>query len=63
MATIFFFIAIACMIGVMASLLLGVVSMTKGGTKDHAVSNKMMRLRVILQGLALLFLLLSAAAK
>lgn len=63
MATVFFFLALACMVGVMGSLLLGVVSMTRGRTADHQVSNKMMRLRVVLQGLALLFLLLSAALK
>lgn len=60
---LFFFLALACMLGVLFSLLLGVVSMTKGQEKDHQTSNKMMRLRVILQGLALFFLLLASLAR
>lgn len=63
MATFFFFAALACMVGVLLSLLLGVVAMTKGQEKDHKTSNSMMRMRVVMQGMALLFLLLSTMAK
>lgn len=63
MATFFFFAALGCMLGVFLSLLLGVVAMTKGKEKDHQTSNKMMRMRIVMQGLALLFLLLSTMAK
>lgn len=63
MATFFFFIALACMLGVLGSLIFGVAFMTKGGEKDHQSSNRMMRLRIVLQGLALAFMLLAALAK
>ena len=62
-ATIFFFMALASMLAVLGSFFWGMVAMTKGQEKDHRTSNKMMRMRVIFQGLALLFLVLSAAAK
>jgi hypothetical protein len=60
---LFFFLALACMVGVLISLLLGVVAMTKGQEKDHQTSNKMMRMRVLLQGAAIFFLLLASLAR
>lgn len=63
LANILFFIALACMLAVFGSLMGGIVFMTKGHEKDHRNSNKAMRLRVMFQGLALLFLLLSFLAR
>ncbi len=63
MSTFFFFAALVCMVGVLLSLLFGIVAMTKGKEKDHQTSNKMMRLRVLLQGMAIGFLILSTLAK
>lgn len=60
---ILFFIALAFMLGVLVSFFWGMVAMTRGQEKDHQTSNKMMRLRVTFQGLALLFLLLSFLAR
>jgi hypothetical protein len=57
----FFFAALACMIGVLASLVLGIAAMTKTEIKDRENSARMMRMRVYLQGAALLMLVLSYA--
>jgi hypothetical protein len=46
-----------------ASLFGGLLAMSKGTEKDHKTSNKMMQARVILQGLAILFLFLAYAAR
>ena len=59
----FFFAALAAIGGVVVSLFWGMVAMTKGGEKDHRTSNKMMRMRVLFQGLAILFLFLAYLAK
>ncbi len=63
MSTFFFIAALVCMLCVVGSFLWGIVAMTKGGEKDHLTSNKMMRMRVLFQGLAILFLFLAYAAK
>lgn len=63
MSTVFFFIAMGCMLAVLGSFFWGIVAMTKGQQKDHQTSNKMMRLRVLFQGLAILFLFLAFATK
>lgn len=55
MSTFFFVLAILCMIAVLASLAGGLVSMAKGGDFNAKYGNKLMRLRVAMQGLALLF--------
>ena len=62
-ANILFFIALGFMIAVVASFFGGMISMTRGGEEDNKTSNKMMRLRVTFQGLALIFLLLSFLAR
>lgn len=63
-ANVFFFLALICMLGVLAVFLIGMVAMTRGsGAKDAKLSNKMMYLRVIFQGGAILFLFLAYAAK
>ena len=51
----FFPIAIVgAMIAAVAALLLGLVSMAKGGEFNRKYGNKLMRARVVLQGLAIL---------
>lgn len=62
-ATLLFFVALACMVAVVGSFIWGMVAMTRGGEKDAQTSNKMMRFRVIFQGLALVFLFLSYLAR
>ena len=62
-ASIFFILALACMVGVLGVFLIGMVSMTRGRPEDRKTSNKMMYLRVLLQGGAILFLFLAYAAK
>jgi hypothetical protein len=58
MSFVFLIAAMACMLGVVLSLLGGLFAMTKNGTKARQGSNKMMQARVALQGLAVLFLFL-----
>lgn len=62
-ASLFFILALVCMLGVLGVFLVGMVSMTRGRAEDHKTSNKMMYLRVLLQGGAILFLFLAYAAK
>ena len=45
---------------VLAVLLIGIISMLKGGDFNKRWSNKLMRARVILQGLAIVLILLTA---
>ena len=50
----FFFILMAiAMVLVLASLVVGIVAMIKGGEFNKKYGNKLMRMRVTLQGLAL----------
>lgn len=63
MANFFFFAAMACLFGVVSVFALGIFAMTRGQEKDHKTSNKMMRLRVLFQGLTILFLFLAYVAK
>lgn len=50
-------------LGVVASMFWGLAMMTRGRESDHIKSNRMMRFRVICQGLTLLFLLLAFGAR
>jgi hypothetical protein len=59
----FFGAAMISMIGVVASLLRGFVAMSRGGEKEHRTSNKMMQMRVLFQGAAIIFLFLAYLAK
>ena len=59
----FFILALISMLGVLGSLLFGVIAMTKGGEEDRKTSNKLMRMRIILQGAAILFLFISYNAR
>jgi len=61
MTSIFFIISGVAMVGVVASLVLGVASMTKGGETSKKYSNKFMRARVGLQAVAVLFFILALA--
>lgn len=49
----FFVLMIVSMIAVALTLIIGLVSMVKGGEFNDKYGNKLMRLRVILQGVAL----------
>lgn len=62
-STILFFIALACMIVVVAALIMGVAGMTSTDGDAAQKSNKLMQMRVLFQGLALLFLFLAYVAK
>jgi hypothetical protein len=54
------FIIITVLIAVLIVLLIGIISMLKGGEFNKRWGNKLMRARVILQGLAVLLILLTA---
>lgn len=56
---IFFLLAMVCMVGAVGSLMWGLFAMAKGTEKDHRTSNKMMRWRVTLQAMTVVFLLLA----
>ena len=54
MRLFFYIIGGILMLATLATLLVGVTSMGKGGDFNKRNANKLMRLRVILQGLALI---------
>lgn len=58
-----FVLVLILMVAVLGVLLLGLASMIKGGKFNEKYGNKLMVARVVLQGLALLVLLLMVAAK
>ena len=51
------------MLGVVGSLIGGIFVMTKGAEKDRRTSNKMMQLRVLCQGAAIMLLFLAYLAR
>lgn len=61
--SVLFVLLIILMLSVVGVLVLGLVSMIKGGEFNDKYGNKLMMARVTLQGLALLVLLLMAALK
>jgi hypothetical protein len=61
--TFFTIAALICVVCVVVSLFWGLFAMTQGDPKDRKTSNKMMRMRVLFQGLAVLFLFLAFLAK
>ncbi len=63
MGNIFLVLALICLAGVMATLIFGVFAMAKEGEDARKRSNKFMRLRVVLQGLTVFFLLLAWLAR
>jgi len=58
--TILPFIIAIVLIAVLIVLLIGIISMLKGGEFNKRWSNKLMRARVALQGLAVILILLAA---
>ncbi|MEO3432641.1 twin transmembrane helix small protein [Inquilinus sp. CAU 1745] len=59
MSTVFLILAILSMIGVVASLGIGMVGMARNGEFNAKYGNTMMRWRIILQGVAILFFALA----
>jgi ABC-type branched-subunit amino acid transport system permease subunit len=59
MGTVMGFLLGAALLSVLASLLAGVIVMARGGQGDARQSNRLMRLRVILQGIALVLFVLA----
>jgi hypothetical protein len=63
MQTLFLILGILFMLLTVASLLVGVFAMGKGGEYNRKNSNKLMRYRVWFQALALLFLILFVVSR
>lgn len=63
MSNIFTVLMIIAMAAVLASLVVGIGAMAKGGEFNKKYGNKLMRLRVILQGVALLLFALAVMSK
>ncbi|MDR3518605.1 MAG: twin transmembrane helix small protein [Azospirillaceae bacterium] len=59
MSRIFALLMIIAMAGVVGVLLMGLLAMARGGSFNARHGNRLMRWRVVLQGLALLFLALA----
>ncbi|MEM6811890.1 MAG: twin transmembrane helix small protein [Pseudomonadota bacterium] len=59
MTQVFTILMLVAMVLVLVSLAVGLVVMAKGGEFNKKYGNKFMRLRVTLQGLALLFFALA----
>lgn len=59
MSGFFFAATIISMLAVLAILLTGLVAMSKGGAFNEKYGNKLMRARVIMQGVALAFFALT----
>ena len=60
MSKFFFVLMCAAAVAVVASLMIGVFAMAKGGETGKKYSNRMMKARVILQGLAIILFILAA---
>lgn len=60
MSTFLFFLALGSMAAVLVVLLTGIVSLARGGAFRERWSNKLMRLRVMLQAVAIVCLCLFA---
>ena len=59
MSGFFFTATIVSMLAVLAILITGMVAMTKGGAFNEKYGNRLMRARVIMQGVALAFFALT----
>ncbi len=62
LATLFIIAAMICIVCVVVSLFGGLFFLTQGEQKDRMSSNKMMRMRVLFQGLTIFFLFLAYLA-
>lgn len=63
MSGFFFVLMVLAMLAVLASLVLGLFVMAKGGETSKKYSNRLMQARVTLQGLALLLFALALVSK
>ena len=63
MNTFFFFMMVITMFAVAGVLVAGLVVMSKGGEPNKKYGNKLMQARVILQGIAIMFFLLTMASR
>ncbi|HEX9446906.1 MAG TPA: twin transmembrane helix small protein [Dongiaceae bacterium] len=63
MSMFFFIIALVCAAATLVILLLGIVGLGTGGTFNQRYSNKLMRSRVIFQGLAIVSLIIAFATR
>ena len=63
MSSFFSVLMIFAMLAVLASLGIGLFAMAKGGEFGRKNSNKMMRIRIGLQALAILFFFLAVSSK
>lgn len=59
MSNLFFILMFAAMAAVLAVLVIGIVSMIRGGPFNEKYGNRLMRARVMLQGVALAFFALA----
>jgi hypothetical protein len=60
MSQFLFYLALLAMFGVLVVLAIGIYSLVRGGNFREQWSNKLMRLRVLLQAVAILLLCLFA---
>lgn len=60
MNSIFFYLALFAMAAVLVVLLIGIISLVRGGLFREKWSNRLMRLRVLLQAVAIVCLALFA---
>lgn len=58
MSSFLFYLALAALVSVLVVLLIGIFSLVRGGNFRERWSNKLMRLRVLLQAVAILVLCL-----
>ena len=59
MSTVFLFLAIACMLATLGTLFAGIITMGRDTGKEGGMrSNKLMRLRVLLQAASLVLIVL-----
>jgi hypothetical protein len=63
MSNIFFYLMLVACALVVASLVMGILVMAKGGEVDKKYSNKLMQARVMFQGLALLLFMLAVMTR
>lgn len=63
MSTFFFAMMLLAMLAVVASLVTGLVVMTKGGETNKKLGNRLMQARVMFQGLAIAFFILAFLTK
>lgn len=63
MDVVFLIIALLAIVGTVIALVGGIVAMGKGTPKANQLSQRLMRMRVFCQGLAIFFLLLAYLTK